>query len=74
MYLVIGALILLIIPAVIFWHNTHCPQCKRVFTRKLEKKEKAGLLPTAISGKERRHYRCSHCGNTWNKEVYSDGL
>ncbi len=74
MYQVIGVIILLAIPAWLFWKQTHCPNCKRVFTRKLEKKEKAGLLPTVISGKERRHYRCSHCGNTWDQEVYTDGV
>jgi len=74
MYLAIGFFILLAIPAYIFWNQTHCPNCNRVFVRKLEKKEKAGLLPTAISGKERRHYRCSNCDHVWDQEVYSDGL
>ncbi|MCA9952138.1 MAG: hypothetical protein KDE48_20950 [Anaerolineales bacterium] len=74
MFYVIGGVILLVIFVGIFWYKTHCPQCRRVFTRKLEKKEKAGLLPTAISGKERRHYRCSHCGHLWEQEVYTDGV
>ena len=54
----------------IFWYNTHCPNCKRIFTRELIEKGKAGLLPTVISGKERRRYRCKHCHHEWEKNVY----
>jgi transposase-like protein len=64
--------IVLIVGAIlaIYWRNTHCPNCKRIFTRETTKKEKAGLLPTAISGKERRHYRCKHCGTEWDATHY----
>ncbi|MCO5182714.1 MAG: hypothetical protein M9928_01060 [Anaerolineae bacterium] len=68
-----GLLGILIIAGAIlafYWYRTHCPNCKRIFTRETIKKEKAGLLPTAISGKERRHYRCKHCGNEWEATHY----
>ena len=74
MYYIIGLLLILASIAFFFWKQTHCPNCYRIFTRQLQKKGKAGLLPTMISGKERRHYRCSNCGHGWDKVIYSDGL
>jgi hypothetical protein len=71
-----GLLGLLIIAGVIlyfYWRNTHCPNCKRIFTRKVVKKEKGGLLPTMISGRERRTYQCSHCNHKWDKVIHVDG-
>lgn len=59
-------LILAVVIAALYWYNTHCPNCKRVFTRELIKKGKAGRLPTVISNRERRHYRCKHCGHEWD--------
>ncbi|MFN2135150.1 MAG: zinc-ribbon domain-containing protein [Candidatus Promineifilaceae bacterium] len=59
-----------IVAVAIYWYTTHCPNCQRIFTRELVKKEKGGLLPTAISGKERRTYRCKQCGHEWQKTVY----
>jgi hypothetical protein len=65
----IGVLLILAVVAVIYWYNTHCPNCKRIFTRELIHKEKAGRLPTWISGRERRQYRCKQCGHQWEKVV-----
>ncbi len=63
----LGVLIIVAVIIVIFWYQTHCPNCKRVFTRELVKRDQAGKLPTWISNKERRHYRCKHCGHEWDK-------
>ena len=68
----LGIFLIAFVILAIYWYNTHCPNCKRIFTRKLIKKGKAGRLPTAISNKERRHYRCKNCGHEWDKVNYVD--
>lgn len=68
----VGVLIIAAVIVVIFWYKTHCPNCKRVFTRELIKKDQAGKLPVWISNKERRHYRCKHCGHEWDAVVEVD--
>lgn len=66
----LGVVLILAVVAAVYWYNTHCPNCKRVFTRELVKKGKAGKLPTAINNKERRYYRCKHCQHEWDKVVH----
>ena len=68
----LGVLLIALVIVAIYWYNTHCPNCKRIFTRELIKKDKAGRLPTVLSNKERRHYRCKHCGQEWDKVVEVD--
>ncbi|MDX1414153.1 MAG: hypothetical protein R3293_08175 [Candidatus Promineifilaceae bacterium] len=65
--ILIFVILLVIVVAVSYWYKTHCPNCKRVFTREMIQKEKAGRLPTVISNRERRHYRCKNCGHEWDK-------
>lgn len=67
--ILVFAILLLIVIVAIFWYTTHCPNCKRIFTRELIKKDKAGRLPTVLSNRERRHYRCRNCGHEWDKVV-----
>ncbi len=69
----VGILLIASVALAVYWYNAHCPNCKRIFTRELMKKGKAGRLPTMISHKERRHYRCKHCGHEWDKVVDVDG-
>ena len=68
----LGVLIILVVIAAVYWYNTHCPNCKRIFTRELIEKGKAGRLPTVLSNRERRHYRCKNCGHEWDKVVDVD--
>ena len=63
----LGVLIIIAVIVAIYWYKTHCPNCKRIFTRQLIKKDKAGRLPNVISNKERRHYRCKHCQHEWDE-------
>lgn len=69
---VLGVIIILVVVVAIYWYATHCPNCKRIFTRELQKKERAGRLPSVITNKERRHYRCKRCGHQWDKVVEID--
>jgi hypothetical protein len=69
----LGVILILAVIVGVYWYNTHCPNCNRIFTRDLYKKGKAGRLPTVLSGKERRYYRCKNCGHEWEKDIYTDG-
>jgi hypothetical protein len=68
----VGILIIVAVIVAIYWYKTHCPNCKRIFTRELIKKDKAGRLPLVLSNKERRTYRCKNCQHAWDIVVEVD--